>query len=285
MARWLALFSSLLVLSPFTVLAQNAQAEVEVVTVGDGGDPTEPRILTVREPVREPGPNEIIIYEERQPDPDVIVVHPIALPVADPPPVDEPTIGWIHWGIFVEELSLSSLGLRFDGPEVNALDGASIPLAEPWGSPVVGGLQFGSGARPLPWLRIPELSLSIGGGSADGAWVTATGDADFEARLTSVNVLRAQLAGGVEVDLGPLRPFAMGRIGVAGYFVHADIRHREIGDVGTEHLSTAAFETGFDVGMAFRITDDLHVTATWRETFGDARWRGGMIGLSGGLGD
>jgi hypothetical protein len=77
----------------------------------------------------------------------------------------------------------------------------------------------------------------------------------------------------------------MGRIGVAGYFVHADIRHREIGDVGTEHLSTAAFETGFDVGMAFRITDDLHVTATWRETFGDARWRGGMIGLSGGLGD
>ncbi len=267
--------------------------DVEVIEEGDGGDPTEPRILTVRQPPREPGPSELTVYQP-PPEPEVIVVeaihdpppphpHPHGLP---PEEKHEEAIAWMHWGIFVEEISLGSLGLAFDAPEVNALDGAQVPLAEPWGSPIVGGFRFGSGARPLPWLRIPEISLSIGGGSPDGAWVgMADGAPDFQARLTSMLLLRAELAGGVELDLGPIRPFALGRVGVAGYFVDAEVRHADLGELGTETLSTAAFETGFDVGVAIRLVDGLHVTAQWRETFGDARWRGGMIGLTGGLGD
>jgi len=291
MARWIAVLSVLFSLSPALAMAQ--EVDVEVVSVGDGGDPTEPRILTVRQPAREPGPEELtIIYREPEPEPDVIVVHPMPVPhpVYDPEPEPEAEredgIAWMRWGIFVEELSLSSLGLTFESPEVNVLDGGAVPLAEPWASPIVGGFHFGSGARPLPWLRLPEISLSIGGGSPDGAWVPTTageGAGEFEARLTSMLLLRAELAGGVELDLGPVRPFAMGRVGVAGYFVDADIRHADLGDLGTETLSTAAFETGFDVGVALRIHDNLHVTATWRETFGDSRWRGGLIGLSGGI--
>jgi hypothetical protein len=263
-------------------------ADVEVVQRGDGGDPTQPRILTVRQPPREPGPAELTVYQP-PPEPEVVVVEAIPLPEADPlPPEPDPghAIAWMRWGIFVDELSLGSLGLAFDNPEINALDGAQISLSEPWGSPIVGGFNFGSGARPLPWLRIPEISLSIGGGSPDGAWVgMADGSSDFEARLTSMLLLRAELAGGIELDLGPIRPFALGRVGVAGYFVDADIRHADLGDLGTETLSTAAFETGFDVGVAIRIADDFHVTAQWRETFGDARWRGGMVGISGGFSD
>ncbi len=262
---------------------------VQVIREGDGGDPTEPRILTVRQPPREPGPAELTVYQP-PPEPDVIVVEAIPLPAqpyGDPEPAEpapEAAIAWMRWGVFMEELSLGSLGLAFDHPEVNAIDGATVPLAEPWGSPLVGGFNFGSGARPLPWLRLPEISLSIGGGSADGAWVAMTdGSGDFQARLTSMLLLRAEVAGGVELDLGPIRPFALGRIGVAGYFVDADIRHAELGDLGTETLSTAAFETGFDVGLAIRIADNFHVTAQWRETFGDARWRGAMIGISGGI--
>ena len=86
------------------------------------------------------------------------------------------------------------------------------------------------------------------------------------------------------MDLGPIRPFALGRVGLAGYFVDAEVRHADLGPLGTETISRAALEAGFDVGVALRITDDLHVTATWRETFGDVRWRGGMLGLSGGFG-
>ncbi|RLB46768.1 MAG: hypothetical protein DRJ42_26915 [Deltaproteobacteria bacterium] len=297
MARWLVLIPTLLLISPLAASAQDVQGvqgadvrvDVQVVLgVGGSGDPTEPRILTVRQPPRAPGPAELIVYEEAPPETRVIVVHALPVPEPTPFPVDaeaqaeHESIAWSRWGIFVEELSLSSLGLAFSDPEVNALEGSTAPVAEPWGSPIVGGFHFGGGARPLPWLRLPEFSLSIGGGAPDGEWVPM-GEGDFQARLTSMVLLRAEVAGGVEVDLGPLRPFAMARIGVAGYFVDVDVVHGELGSLGTETLSSAQFETGFDVGVAFRIGEDVHLTATWRETFGDSRWRGGLIGLAAGL--
>ncbi|MBW2464490.1 MAG: hypothetical protein JRH11_22775 [Deltaproteobacteria bacterium] len=299
MARWLALFTTLLMLlvSPLAASAQEAdaqadvQVDVQVVSVvGGSGDPTEPRILAVRQPHRDPGPTELVVYEDPLPETPVIIVHALPVPDLTPLPVEpgaqaeHESIAWSRWGIFIEELSLSSLGLTFSDPEVNALEGSRAPIAEPWGSPIVGGFHFGAGARPLPWLRLPEFSLSIGGGAPDGEWVPM-GEGDFHARLTSMVLLRAEVAGGVEVDLGPIRPFALARIGVAGYFVDVDVVHGELGPLGTETLSSAHFETGFDVGVAFRLSEDVHLTATWRETFGNSRWRGGLIGLAAGLGD
>lgn len=277
-----------------TAVAQGESLQVTTVVVGAdsrvaaAGDaapsPVESQIIAVREPSSRAWPRAEATADR--------YVAPVAVVVVQqPPPVEEPERyglpyeepaspryepqGSLHLGLFVEELRLGSFGLSFEDPEVSAISGGTIPLAEPWASPLAGGFRFGGGYRPLPWLRIPEFSVSIGGGSADGAWVPVGDDnAAFEARLTSIFLLRGEVAGGVELPLGPLRPFALGRVGVAGYWVGADVRHGEIGDLGTEDLSRAAFEAGFDVGLAVRVAEGSQISATWRETFGDSRWRG-----------
>ncbi len=184
------------------------------------------------------------------------------------------------FGAFVDVLDLSPLELEFDGAEVRALDGLRLPTL---GTRTVGGVSFGFGGRLHRWVRLPEFTLTLGGASfTDEPWMALDGqNYGLSTRMTSLFLLRVELAAGFEVPFHYVRPYALGRIGSSLFSAGFDVRDDRLGELGQETVSDGVFEVGSEVGLSILLSDQMALNIGWRATWLGATGHGVAITLTG----
>ena len=205
-------------------------------------------------------------------------------PTAEPAPTPfEPAVA-LEFGGLGERADFGGLGFTFDGPDGVAAVVRALRV-DPSGTGdahvILGGVSIAVSGRPQPWLRGPELRLSLGGGSFDGRTLTPAGAPnDVSLALGSVLVFRLEGAFGVQHSFGPLGFFALGRIGWGAYFVSARTQEARLGDLGEETLSAHRAELGTTVGVSLLLGGVWRLEAAWRRTFTGATGDGLLLGLS-----
>src|SRR5690606_21447455 len=126
--------------------------------------------------------------------------------------------GYSAIGFWAESIDLRSAGLTLAAPEVEALTGTHLDASwagnAPLAQAVVGGVGIHVGMRAYELLRGPELRLMIGGGDVSGPWAPAPGAAILELATQSLFVVPLEAAIGLQVPLGPVVPYVLGRAGV-----------------------------------------------------------------------
>lgn len=203
--------------------------------------------------------------------------EPIACaPAAPPPPPQshpadhthrDAEVGYVNVAPFLDMSDPSGVRFTPDSPR-------SVPEVER-GSHITGlgpgfdhpfaGLSFGFGYRPLPWLRLPELTLSFGYGDFEGTSVGITGGGQaLTGSMHDCWLLRAQLAGGFDVDLDPVRFYALGHVGVGGYFAQVDVGGSSIGALGSDTYSAASLELGWTAGVEVELDREIAYTFGFR---------------------
>ncbi len=189
-----------------------------------------------------------------------------------------------YLALWFDDLHLEGLDWRFDDPEVAALAGREVdPNGERGGRgrTLAWGVAFGHSLEPTRWLRLPEVRLYLGGASIDGPWHRPEGEGDgLEVRASGVFVAKLELAGGLQYRLGPVIPFAIGRVGLAGYFTSVEVREGSLGALGEEIVCDGGFELGFELGMSVPVGDFLRLHAAWRRTVVGPAGDGLMLGLT-----
>jgi hypothetical protein len=197
--------------------------------------------------------------------------QPVA-PAPPPPPDDAPThrdreSGYVTIAPFLDLSDPSRVRFTPDSP-------SSVPEIER-GSHVegigssfdhaFGGFSLGVGYRPLPWLRLPEISLAFGYGNFESAGVSIVGGGQaLTGTMHDCFLLRAQIAGGFDLDLDPVRLYALGHFSVGGYFANIDVGGSSIGGLGTDTYSALSLEAGWTLGMEIAIDRDVAYTLGYR---------------------
>jgi len=180
------------------------------------------------------------------------------------------------------DLRTPSFGL--DTPEIEALTGSRIAEQGLTRLARIGGLTFGGGYKPLPWLRIPEIRLSFGVGNARGSWVPSTVDPEIEVRASRASIFRIEILGGFEYDLGPVTPFVRGFAAAGAVIVAADVRESRLGRLGTERVGAGFGALGTEVGVEVRFRheqSDLGIQLGYRRTLvGGPSEHALMVGLA-----
>jgi len=209
----------------------------------------------------------------------------VAAPTPPPAPVaeEEPeVVGYSSLGFFIDGMDLSGLDLTIRDPEVQALGGLRLDSrfagVDALGETVVGGATLAIGMRAVEFLRGPEIRLSVGGGEIDGPWGPAIGGPPgIELRLTSFGFLRAELAIGVQLPLGPVTPYvqAIGSVGVA--FIDVDIQDERLGRLGGETIESELFGAGLEAGVDVEIEDGISLGFAFRGNFVGAPSLGGLF--------
>lgn len=234
----------------------------------------------------------------------VVIVRPdvadarVAVPAAPPPPVygapsappapppadeDVPIEAWGGLMLNVEGMDLTGLSLDLSDPEVAALSGLS--LGPDWGGRaamsevITGGVAIHAGMRAAGFLRGPELRLGLGGGEIDGEPVPVQVDG-FSLAVQSVFYLRAELALGLQLPLGPVTPYvvATGSVGVA--FLDVAVQEGRLGGLGTETLEAGLFAAGLEAGVDVEIEDGCALGFAFRGSFVGAPSLGGAFRVS-----
>ena len=217
------------------------------------------------------------------PAPPQSVAAPTEPTPAPADPEFEPSVAF-EFGGLVERADFGGIGFTFDSPagvaavvralhvDLSGLGDARVMLS---------GASIAISGRPQPWLRGPEVRLSLGSGSFDDRLLTPAG-APNGVSLALGNVLAFRLEGafGVQHDFGPLGFFAVGRIGWGAYFVSARTQEVRLGDLGEETLSAHRAELGTTVGVSLLLGGVWHLEAAWRRTFTGATGDGLLVGLS-----
>jgi hypothetical protein len=169
------------------------------------------------------------------------------------------------------------------GSEIGALDGAAIPDAMLADHARYGGLTFGSGFRPLSWLRLPELRVAFGGGDHATRW-TPIGEQGLEGAITRSFLLRLELLAGVEVDLGPITPFARVYGGVGMHSAKLKVRDTALGALGSERIVAFAGDVGVELGFDVFFTEDegerVGLRVAYRRGLVGAEGHGAFVGLA-----
>lgn len=174
---------------------------------------------------------------------------------------------------------------KLNDTEIGALEGAVIPEDMLGRRARVGGFTWGSGFRPLPWLRLPEVRLSLGGGDHPTRW-TPIGDRGLEAAVTRSFVVRLEILGGVEVDLGPVTPFARVWGGVGAHTAKLKVRDREgaLGALGSERITAFAGDLGVELGVSVFFDHEAPqragLTVAYRRGLVGAEGHGVFVGVS-----
>jgi len=190
-----------------------------------------------------------------------------------------------RYGMFFDSADIGRLDLRFDDPEVAGLGGTAIDAGPALRSALAWGVVMATSARPTPWLVLPELRLYFGGASLDAPWAAPEGaPVGIEARAESVLLVRGELAGGVELPLGPVRPFVLGKVAYTGYFISTAVRHEELGRLGDETIDDGVWELGVECGVSIDVSDSVRLDAAWRRSLTGARGDGVIVAVSVGLG-
>lgn len=165
---------------------------------------------------------------------------------------------------FAEVLDLGPLSLDFSEPSVAALSGLSLGNA-PFRSVSVGGISLNLAPRLWRLLRFPELRMTLAGGSFDLPYMSVAGaPRGLSVRPESLFLFRLEVAGGVQWQFGPVAPYVLARCGLAYYSVTNSVRHDDLGDLGAASAEAAAFEAALDIGVNFRIHENIEIGAAWR---------------------
>ncbi len=231
--------------------------------------------------------------------PAAVVVQPAPIEAVEAPPsttastsapsapvetTGEPEItGYSGLGMWMEQMNLGSVGLTLARPEVEALTG--VQLGRDWAGnqalsgALLGGASLNVGMRAHGFLRGPELRLMVGGGDVGGDWAPAPGVDGLELSVQSVLLVRLEAAIGLQVPLGPVVPYVMGRAAVGGAIVDVAVRDARLGGLGTEHVDATVLELGIEAGVGFRLAPGLEMGVAFRGSFLGAESLGGMLTL------
>jgi hypothetical protein len=203
--------------------------------------------------------------------PPVVVLPPAPPPMrnaelssATPPEPSEEARGeediavYMGLPVVVERMRLDGFELSFRGPEIQALRGVEIPLE--WAGrtalrdPVLGGGGLAFGIRAVEFLRGPELRLTVAGAELDGPWEPmASANPDLELSVRSAIVFRSELALGVQIPIGPVVAYALGRVAVGAASFELGVRDARLGELGTEIVDSVLLEAGVEAGIEFRV--------------------------------
>jgi hypothetical protein len=194
---------------------------------------------------------------------------PAPVAPAEPTPA-EPVRGYSGLTAVVDVLQLGHHELAFGNPEIAALHG--LRLDREWAGNAslrgvtVGGVALAFGIRPHPFVRGPELRVSVSGGEIDGAW-TAGGPQGFELSLRSLTAVRFETAFGLQLPLGPVVPYAMVRGSVGAAWIDVQVRDARLGVLGTETVEVGLHELGLETGLAVRTGDGFELGFALRASF------------------
>lgn len=213
---------------------------------------------------------EIIVEGQQQPPPQPEPEEPF-FPRDDGRAVG----GWLAWGSGFR-LGQESLGFGED-VEIAGLNGAELQVPERVNA---GGLAFGLGYRPLPWLRLPEVRFRLGGGDAQTEWTSQAGTPGLEVRADRVWIGAVDLVIGFEVPFERVTPFLRGYASAGFASVRADVRHPEIGALGTERATDGWVGAGFEAGFIVNIHEVFGLTFAYRHGLYGPETSGAFIGLS-----
>ncbi len=181
---------------------------------------------------------------------------------------------------FVDALDLGSLDLQFGETGIAALSGLSLGNA-PFRSVTTGGITLNMAPRLWSILRFPELRMTLGGGSFDLPFMPVAGaPGRLSVRPESLFIFRLEVAAGLQYQLGPVVPYVLARCGLAYYSITNTVSHDRLGELGTEYAEAATFEAALDVGVNFRIHDNIEVGAAWRHQLYGADGDGLMFSLT-----
>lgn len=187
---------------------------------------------------------------------------------------------FVGWELAFDSVALGRLGFSQAGPE-RAPELARGAVA--WGTPetlmVLPTLVLGW--RPMPWLRLPELRLSMGGGDLSDAAVSWTdGAQSSDATLGTIFAVRAEVAGGFEIPIEDLSLFALGHVAIAGYFMDARLQHPVAGDLGVATLAEDAVEAGWTAGIAGHLGAGIYLYGAYRHIHTGAETNSIRFGLT-----
>lgn len=173
---------------------------------------------------------------------------------------------------------LSQLSFRFDeGSEIAGVNGMDLQVPDRVN---VGGFGFGFGYRPLPWLRLPEIRFRLGGGDAQTEWAPMAGSAGLEARADRVLVGSVDLVIGFELPLRKVTPFLRGYATAGFASVRADVRHAELGALGSERAVDGWVGAGVEAGFNIMFHEHLGLTVAYRHGLYGPETSGAFIGLA-----
>lgn len=201
--------------------------------------------------------------------------------IVAPAPEEEPEEelqGWVAFGGWAEGLELSSLDFDLSSPEVSALAGTRIGPGQGLGNSTVGGVMFGFGMRAEGILRMPELRVLIGGGDTGGSWTRVDGSS-LEVQTRGVFVIQLEAAAGLQVELGPVVPYVLGRASIGGAFLDVNVRDDRLGELGTEHPDALLLQAGIEAGVEVRAGDGLAISGAFRGSFAGTPSYGGVVTL------
>lgn len=224
--------------------------------------------------------------DPQQPDPQAqVVVEDLSRAPHQPHPALDPSRGRMvgTFGFFGSGFDPHARRWSLSDAEIAALDGAAIPDAMLADHARYGGFAWGSGFRPLPWLRLPELRVAFGGGDHATRW-TPIGEQGLEGAITRSFLLRLELLAGVEVDLGPVTPFARVYGGVGMHSAKLKVRDTTLGALGSERIVAFAGDVGVELGFNVFFTDDdderVGLMVAYRHGLVGAEGHGAFVGLA-----
>lgn len=186
------------------------------------------------------------------------------------------------FGFFGSGFDPRARSWRLNGAEIAAADGATISNELLARHARYGGVSWGSGFRPLSWLRLPELRIAFGGGDHPTRWAPL-GDQGLESAVTRSFLLRLELLAGVEVDLGPITPFARIYGGVGMHSAKLRVRDATLGELGSERIVSFAGDVGVELGLNVFFDEDeerVGLMFAYRRGFHGAEGHGAFIGLA-----
>lgn len=183
--------------------------------------------------------------------------------------------GYVAWGTGFR-LGQESFGFD-DDQEIAGLNGTRLPVPDRVN---IGGLAFGFGYRPLPWLRMPELRFRLGGGDAQMPWSPLAGSPGLEARADRVLVGAVDLVIGVQVPFEKVSPFLRGYASAGFASVRAEVRHPELGALGAERAVDGWVGAGVEAGFTVHFHEALGLTIAYRHGLYGPETSGAFIGLA-----
>ncbi len=233
-----------------------------------------------------PPPPVVEDLDPQRPDPQAqVVVEDLSRAPNQPHPALDPSRGRMvgTFGFFGSGFDPRARRWRLSDSEIGALDGAPIPDAMLADRARYGGFTFGSGFRPLSWLRLPELRIAFGGGDHATRW-TPIGEQGLEGAITRSFLLRLELLAGVEVDLGPITPFARVYGGVGMHSAKLKVRDTALGALGSERIVAFAGDVGIELGFDVFFTEDqgerVGLRFAYRRGLVGAEGHGAFVGLA-----
>lgn len=264
-------------------------AQIEVAVVGASPTPLEGVVL-IRpledEPVSAPPSAPIRAAVQ----PRVVPPTPRSIPVHVSPgnqveghSLGPDVEGSFRMGLTVESLDFGSHSLRMGSPEIEALSGTE--LDRDWQNdhafevPPLVGFELGFGMRSHGLLRGPELRFGVFGSEIDGVAGPAPGGG-FDLRVTDLVGVRAELAVGLQADLGPVIPYVQGRLIGGVVFVDVDVAHDGLGGLGTETIEVGFGQLGVEAGMDVEIEDGISLGVAYRGAWIGPESHGGVATFS-----